>query len=340
MRDILAVEEIAEILEGKIIGDKDYKIEKVSLLLKGDDKSLSILKEKKDYKDLDKSNSKVIVCDQDISRLYPNKIFIIMKKVNPYHLNNLFRIYKYKKYNLFNRENTSKERDIYIGQDVKIGKNCLFMPGVRIMNGVEIGDNVCIHCNTVIKEGTKIGNNVLIDSNCSIGNYSFEYVWDGEEFIRLESVGEVIIEDDVEIGSNTTIDRGTIGDTIIGKRSKIDNLVQIGHEVEIGKDCIIVSQTGIAGWVKIGDRVALHGQSGIRGGVEIGHNSVVQAQAGITKSIKSNSIVTGFPAENRNEYYKKQAIINKIIKKYKEIENEKGESKSIKSRLRDFFNKI
>lgn len=339
MKDILTVEEIAEILEGKIMGNKDHKIKRISLLPKGNEDSLSILKTKKDYKDLDKSNSKVIVCDQDISRLYPNKIFIIMEKVNPYHLNNLFRIYKYKKYNLFNRENTSKERDIYIGQDVKIGANCLFMPGVRIMNGVEIGDNVCIHCNTVIKEGTKIGNNVLIDSNCSIGNYSFEYVWDGEEFIRLESVGEVIIEDDVEIGSNTTIDRGTIGDTIIGKRSKIDNLVQIGHEVEIGKDCIIVSQTGIAGWAKIGDRVALHGQSGIKGGVEIGHNSVVQAKTGVRKSLKSNSIVFGIPAEDRTEYYKKYFILNKIAKEYKETNAKKEKNNiSFKERLKKIFN--
>lgn len=135
------------------------------------------------------------------------------------------------------------------------------MPGVRIMNGVTIGNNVAIHANTVIKEGTVIGNNVTIDSNNSIGNYSFEYMSgkDGS-YQRVESIGRVIIEDDVEIGCNNTIDRGTFGDTVIGKGSKIDNQVQIGHDCRIGKHCLIISQCGFAGHTVLGDHVVVHGQ--------------------------------------------------------------------------------
>lgn len=241
------------------------------------------------------------------------RTFFIVDALPIEKINDLLRYYKVNTYQLDNQSNTSQDANIYIGQNVKIGANCFFMPGVKIMNCVTIGDNVAIHANTVIKEGTVIGNNVIIDSNCSIGNYAFEYFWQADQYQRIESVGQVIIEDDVEIGANNTIDRGTFGVTRIGKGTKIDNQVQIGHDVKIGQNCLIISQVGIAGWAIIENNVILHGQVGVAGHVTVGAGTLVKAQAGITKSCEPNSQLAGYPAVNARVFWKKQAWLDKAM---------------------------
>ncbi|GAM60636.1 UDP-3-O-(3-hydroxymyristoyl) glucosamine N-acyltransferase [Vibrio ishigakensis] len=243
---------------------------------------------------------------------------IVIDKLNADAINSLLTWYKVNKYRLDDQGNTSTLPEVYIGKHTTIGENCHFKPGVKIMNGVTIGNNVAIHANTVIKEGTVIGDNVTIDSNCSIGNFSFEYLTDEKgEYVRLESVGRVVIEDGVEIGCNNAIDRGTLGDTVIGAGTKLDNLIQIGHDVKIGRHCLLVSQVGIAGWTTIEDRVLIHGQVGITGGITIGQNTRIKAQAGVTRSCPANSHLSGYPARETKEYLKTLAVLNGLVKKRK-----------------------
>lgn len=184
-----------------------------------------------------------------------------------------------------------------ISKTAKIGKNTIIEPGVVIGNEVTIGDDCWIRANTVICDHTKIGNRVIIHPNTTVGSDAF-YMQKQKDrsYKRWHSIGRVIIEDDVEIGANCTIDRGVSGDTVVGQGSKLDNLVHLGHGVEIGKHCIIAAQVGIAGKTKVQDFVTIYGQAGITKSIVIGEGALIYPQAGITKSIPGNRAYIGSPA--------------------------------------------
>lgn len=311
---MITVSEIAKIFKGSIEGDTSIEVSHIRPLQSDEKAGLTIVFSKNDIKNISETSAEVIVGPKEI--LNSNaKTKIVVKKLDVDQLNQLLRYYKVNKYQLFDQGNTSDIPDVYIGKHCSIGENCHFMPGVKIMNGVTIGDNVAIHANTVIKEGTIIGNNVTIDANNSIGNFSFEYMTGNRNrYERVESVGRVIIGNNVEIGCNNAIDRGTLGNTIIGHGTKIDNLVQIGHDCHIGKDCLIISQVGLAGHTILQDGVILHGQVGTAGHITIGQNSVVKAKSGVSHSCPENSDLFGYPAKNAREYYKNLATLNKLTK--------------------------
>ena len=309
---MIKVSEIAQIIEGTIVGDALAKISTIRPVNSDEKGGLAIVFAKKDLKFISETSADVVIGPEDIQNCpAPTKIIIDALDIDK--INQLLRFYKVHKYQIFDQGNTSIIPDVYIGKHGNIGEGCCFMPGVKIMNGVTIGNNVVIHANTVIKEGTVIGDNVTIDSNNSIGNYSFEYMAGKQHrYERVESVGRVIINDNVEIGCNNTIDRGTFGDTIIGAGTKIDNLVQIGHDCKIGKDCLLVSQTGFAGHTMLGDNVIVHGQAGTAGNLSIGSNSVIKAKSGISHSFPENSDLFGYPAKDARSYYKNLAVLNKL----------------------------
>ncbi len=186
------------------------------------------------------------------------------------------------------------------------GKNTVIMPNVFLGNNVTIGDNCIIHPNVSIYDHTIIGNNVEIHSGTVIGSDAFymntkknREVW----YKKMQSCGNVIIEDDVEIGANCTIDRGVSDATKIGRGTKLDNLVHLGHEVITGKNCLIAAQVGIAGGTTLGDGVVLWGQVGVNKTIHIGDNAVVMGQAGITSSIEGNKSYWGTPIQ---EFYSKR----------------------------------
>ncbi|MGR5287212.1 UDP-3-O-(3-hydroxymyristoyl)glucosamine N-acyltransferase [Vibrio maritimus] len=315
---MIKVTELADMLGGVIIGSREIEIDRVVELNNPTPGGLGLVRQRSDLNLVSDSLADVIIGPNSITN-QTNATVIAIEQLNAKTLNAFLTWYKVNTYRLDQQRNCSHIDDVYIGQYTEIGENCHFKPGVRIMNGVKIGNNVAIHCNTVIKEGTIIGNNVTIDSNCSIGNYSFEYLNDENgNLIRLESIGRVIIEDNAEIGCNTSIDRGTIGNTVIGEGSKLDNQIQIGHDVKLGKNCLLVSQVGIAGWTRLEDGVVVHGQAGITGGVTIGKNSRIKAQAGVTRSCPANSHLSGYPARETNEYLKTLAVLNKLVKSRKE----------------------
>lgn len=183
-----------------------------------------------------------------------------------------------------------------IQDNVSVGDGSIIYPLVYIGEGVKIGKNSIIYPNVTIRERVTIGNNVIIHGGAVIGSDGFGFLRDGAVLRKIPQMGIVEVQDDVEIGANTAIDRARFGRTVIGKGTKIDNLVQIAHNVKIGQNCIIVAQAGISGSVDIGNNVILGGQTGITDHVEIGDNAMVAAKGGITKSVPPNTVMSGIPA--------------------------------------------
>ena len=184
----------------------------------------------------------------------------------------------------------------YVGQETRLGEKCLIYPQVVLREKVSLGKRVIIHSGTVI------------------GSDGYGYVTVDGKHMKIPQVGTVLIEDDVEIGANVTIDRARFDKTIIGEGTKIDNLVQIAHNVTIGKHCLIVAQSGIAGSTKIGDHVILAAQAGLVGHIEIGDGAIVAAQSGVTRSIKAGGQVFGSPAQPIKDAYRNNAHIQRLDK--------------------------
>ena len=207
--------------------------------------------------------------------------------------------------------------NVYIGTDTKIGDNVTILSGCFIGDNVEIGDNVILMPNVTIYNDTKIGNNVTIHAGSVIGSDGFGYAHTKTgEHVKIYHLGYVEIEDDVEIGANTTIDRAVFGKTLIKKGAKIDNLVQIGHNCEIGEYSIIVSQVGLAGSTKLGRNVVMGGQSATSGHLSIAPFTTVAARGGITKSITTpHQTFAGFPFMEHKKWLKLQAKIASLLKK-------------------------
>ncbi len=195
-------------------------------------------------------------------------------------------------------DNTIIFAGAFIGDDVKIGENCVIYPNVTIYNDTIIGDNCRIHAGAVIGSD----------------GFGYAHTKDGKH-IKIYHNGRVVIEDNVEIGANTTIDRAVFGETVIKKGSIIDNLVQIGHNCEIGEYNIIVAQTGLSGSSKLGRGVIMGGQSATAGHLSIGDYATIAARGGVTKSIKGGEVYSGFPLMRHKDWLKLQALLSRLLKK-------------------------
>ncbi len=240
-------------------------------------------------------------------------------------------------------ENVSIGPNVVISRNVSVGKNSKILANTYIGRSVQIGENCLFHPGCNIGDNAIIGNKVILQHGVSIGADGFSFVTENpnnienarqdgaikqdnsdQKIFKIPSLGSVVIGDDVEIGANTCIDKGTIENTVIGEQTKIDNLVQIGHNCKIGKGCMIVSQVGIAGSCKIGDRVVIAGQAGLADHIEVGSDSIIMAQAGVTRSFPDKTILIDAPALPRKEFLKKLKTMKKleeIANKFKEYEH-------------------
>jgi len=188
-----------------------------------------------------------------------------------------------------------------IESGVKIGKNVSIGAFSYIGKSVVIGSDVRIEPRVTILDNVRVGSRVFIQSGAVIGSQGFGYLKQAGRYKRMPHIGRVVIEDDVDIGANVTIDRGTISDTVVGKGTKIDNLVHVGHNVRIGRNCLIIAQVGISGSVRIGNSVILAGQVGIKDHVEIGDRSIIYAKSAVLKSVPKGAIYSGNPARDHYE---------------------------------------
>lgn len=205
-----------------------------------------------------------------------------------------------------------------ISNTAKVGANTIIMPGVYLGNNVTIGNNCVLHPNVVIYDNCQLGNNVIIHAGTVIGADAFYYKKRASFFDKMISCGRVIIQNDVEIGALCTIDKGVSGDTVIGAGTKIDNHVQIGHDTQVGKMCLMASHVGVAGVVTIEDGVTLWGQAGVRSDVRLGKGSVLLAQAGLGEDIPEGKTYFGSPAGDARAKMKEVAALKmlpELIKK-------------------------
>ncbi len=207
---------------------------------------------------------------------------------------------------------------VYIGPGVEVGDHTVLYPGVTLLRGVHIGEHCTLYPGVTVREECIIGNRVIIHNGAVIGSDGFGFAFQKDHYEKIPQLGKVVIEDDVEIGANCTIDRATLGETRVRKGTKLDNLIHLAHNVEIGEHTVMAAQTGISGSTKVGSYVMMGGQVGIVGHIRIEDNVQIGAQSGISKSIRKGEIVFGSPARPVMKAKKIEAVINNLPEMYQD----------------------
>lgn len=339
-------QQIADILEGDVVGNPEEEVSKLSKIEEGEKGSLTFLSNPKYNPYLYTTNASIAIVNKSF---VPEKevTTTLIKVDNAYKsFSKLLEFYNEVKNNKsgieqpsFISESSKIGKNEYIGAFTYIGENVVIGDNVKIYPNCYIGDNTTIGDNCVLFAGvkvyseTQIGNNCKIHSSSTIGSDGFGFAPDENgEYKAIPQIGNVIIEDNVDIGSGSTIDRATLGSTIIRKGVKLDNQIQIAHNVEVGKNTVIAAQTGIAGSTKIGENCMIGGQVGIVGHLVIGNGVKIQAQSGITKNLKDGDTVQGTPAFGYSDFNKSYvyfrnlpkiaATVNKLEKDFSQ-ENQK-----------------
>tara|TARA_B100001057_G_C22784442_1_gene924978 strand:+ start:657 stop:1625 length:969 start_codon:yes stop_codon:yes gene_type:complete len=268
------------------------------------------------YRDeVDKTDSRVCITSEKLQKFLPKKIIKVVVKNVLFELSKILnKIYinadidfpdkSLKKPVKSYFKNVKFGNNVLIGKKVKIGKDSIIGSNTIIEQNVKIGNN-CVIGHGVIIKNSLIGNNVIIQDNCKIGQKGFGFIPIKKNNIKFPHIGKVKIEDQVEIASGCTIDRGSIDDTIIGNNTYLDNQVHVAHNVQIGSDCMIAGQVGFAGSSKIGNNVSIGGQAGISGHLKIGNNVKIGGGSGVVKDIEDNQVVMGYPAIRLKEFMKK-----------------------------------
>ena len=206
-----------------------------------------------------------------------------------------------------------------VGAGAKIGHDSVLHPNVTVYPQAEIGRGCQLHSGAVIRERCVLGDRVILQPNAVIGSDGFGFAPDGQRYEKIPQVGRVIVEDDVEIGACSCIDRGTLGDTRIRRGTKIDNLVQIAHNAQIGEDCILVAQVGISGSTEIGRHCTFGGQSATAGHLKVGDNVTIAARGGVSNDVESNQVMAGFPLMPHREWLKMSMIMTHLPEMRREI---------------------
>lgn len=222
-----------------------------------------------------------------------------------------------------------------LGDRVSVGKRTLIHSNVTIGDDVTIGDGCIIYPNVTIYHGCRIGNGVILHAGVVIGADGFGYARDGSRHVKIPQTGIVVIEDDVEIGANSAVDRAALGETRICAGTKIDNLVMIAHNVRVGQGSVIVSQVGISGSTELGKGVVLGGQAGIAGHIKIGDGVMVGAQSGVPNSVPAGSIVSGYPAIAHRLFLRVSGIIKKLPDMVKDIRMLKEKMKRLEEGVKE-----
>lgn len=296
------LKEIAEITNTKFIGNAQFPVKginEIHVVEKGD---VVFVDHPKYYDKALQSAASVVLINKEVACPDGKALLISDDPFRDFNkLSNYFKP--------FQKANNS------ISNSAEIGQNTIIQPNVFIGNNVKIGDNCLIHPNVVIYDNTIIGNHVTIHAGTILGADAFYYKNRPTGFDKLISSGRVVIEDNVDIGAACTIDKGVTGDTTIGKGTKMDNQIQIGHDTVIGKKCLIASQTGIAGCCIIEDEVTIWGQVGTNSGITIGKKAVILGQTGVTKSVKGNKSYFGTPITESRQKLKELATLKSLTKK-------------------------
>jgi UDP-3-O-[3-hydroxymyristoyl] glucosamine N-acyltransferase len=323
--------EIAQHLDCQLVGDPDTEITGVAPIENAGAKQLTFLSNRKYRKFLSTTNAAAIITD-DAANLLAGQSGLI--SAHPYltFAQALSLFHDQLRFDSGIDPNAVISPSATIGEKVSIGAFSVIGDNVKIGNGVtilshcaiypgaEIGDQTFIHSHCVIREGCRIGSRVIFQNHVVIGSDGFGYAKRPDNsWYKIPQTGTVIIEDDVEIGAGSVIDRASIGATIIGRGTKVDNLVQIGHGSSVGQNTLLCAQVGLAGSTQVGNEVILSGQVGVAGHLKIGDRVVATAQSGIPNSVESDKVISGYPAIDNRNWLKSSAIFAQLPQLQKEM---------------------
>lgn len=340
-------EQIANVIGGRVEGNKDAKVHTFAKIEEGTEGAISFLSNPKYTHYLYNTKSSIVIVNEDLE-LEKDVDATLIRVKNAYEsIAKLLQIYEASK-----PKKTGVAPQAYIAPSAKLGNNCYVGPFAYVGEGAEIGDgcqiyphavigdnvkvgtNCIFYPNTTIYQGCKIGNNVTIHAGSVIGADGFGFAPGTDGYDKIPQIGIVVIEDNVEIGANTCVDRSTMGATVIHKGVKLDNLVQVAHNVEIGENTVMSAQVGIAGSTKVGSWCMFGGQVGLAGHITIGDKTFLGAQSGVPGSLKGGEELIGTPPMNPRAYFKSQAIFRRLPDMYKDLNDAKKKIEELNEKIK------
>lgn len=340
-------EQIANVIGGRVEGNKDAKVHTFAKIEEGTEGAISFLSNPKYTHYLYNTKSSIVIVNEGVE-LEKDVDATLIRVPNAYEsIAKLLQIYEASK-----PKKTGVAPQAYIAPSAKLGNNCYVGPFAYVGEGAEIGDgcqiyphavvgdnvkvgsNCIFYPNTTIYQGCKIGNNVTIHAGSVIGADGFGFAPGADGYDKIPQIGIVVIEDNVEIGANTCVDRSTMGATVIHKGVKLDNLVQVAHNVEIGENTVMSAQVGIAGSTKVGSWCMFGGQVGLAGHITIGNKTFLGAQSGVPGSLKGGEELIGTPPMNPRQYFKSQAIFRRLPDMYKDLNDAKKKIEELNEKIK------
>lgn len=332
-------QQIADMLEARIEGDSEVKVHNLSKIEEGKNGTLSFLANPQYTRYLYNTEASIVIVNEDLELEKAVKPTLLRVKDAYGAFAQLLEAYNQNRHQKTGvHPQAVVEPSAQIGKDAYIGAGCVIEAGVKIGKGTKIyanvyvgentqvGDECLIYSGVQLYDNTVLCHKVTLHAGVVIGSDGFGFAPQGESYGKVAQIGNVIIEDQVEIGANTTIDRATLGSTLIRRGVKLDNLIQIAHNVEIGENTVIASQTGVAGSTKIGKNVMIGGQVGIIGHLTIGDNVKIAAQSGIGSDLPEGAVVQGSPAFPIGDYKKSYVYFRKLPQMARDIDQLKKQA--------------
>jgi len=329
---VFKAKEIAQLIGGIIVGNENAEVSTFSKIEEATEKSLCFFANEKYASYLEQTKAAIILVSLDFNYSVPHTATLI-RCASPYEAAaKLLEFYQTKisqtgiEAQAYVHETATLGENVYVAgfaylsEKVKIGEGSKLFPHVFLGKNVLIGKNVILYSGVKVYDGCEIGDHCILHSGVVIGSDGFGFVPTADgRYSKIPQVGNVLLEENVEIGANTIIDRATMGSTVIKSGAKLDNLIQIGHNVVIGKNTVIAAQTGISGSTKIGDQVMIGGQVGIAGHILIGDHTRINAQSGVSKSLENGAAVTGSPAWDYTKMLKAQVLFKKLPELFERV---------------------
>jgi UDP-3-O-[3-hydroxymyristoyl] glucosamine N-acyltransferase len=341
-----SAQQIAQIIKGQVEGNIDVKVGNFSKIEEGKPGTITFLSNPKYASFIYETQASIALVNDDFSpeKELPSTLTLI-RVPNAYaalaQLLSLVESYKPKKRGIETpsfispsaklSENNYIGAFAYIGEEVELGENVAIYPNAYIGDRVQIGDNTVIYAGVKIYENCRIGKNCIIHAGAVIGADGFGFAKEGDIYKKIPQLGNVVIEDQVEIGANTTIDRAVMDSTIIRQGVKLDNLIQIAHNVELGENTVIAAQAGISGSTKVGKNCIMAGQVGLGGHIKIGDNVSIGAQSGIISNIEEGRNIMGSPAIDVKNFFRSSIIFSKLPDMYKQLHQLQKEIELLKN---------
>jgi len=327
---MVTLAELAQLVGGTVIGDADVEISQLATIETADSGEITFLGNPRYLPYLKKSHASAVivspgievegknllVCENPYLAIAKIQTHLHVRRPEPMGVMPGAQVHPAAQLS----ENITVHPGCVVGAGAKIGVNTILYPGVMVYDDVIIGSDCTLHANSVVREKCRLGDRVVLQPGAVVGSDGFGYAPDGERYFPIPQVGIVVLEDDVEIGANSCIDRGAMGETRIGRGTKIDNLVMIAHNVEIDEDCILVSQVGIAGSAKIGKHCTFGGQSGAAGHIKIGPDTTVGARGAVLSNHEGGGVITGTPAIPHKEWLKASRVYARLPEMRREIQ--------------------